>query len=283
MSLRLALCQLAVTTNKTANIANAVTHIHRAAQGGASLVVLPECFNSPYDTKRFPEYAEPIPTGPTSRAMSEAAKEAHVTLIAGSIPEVGPDNKYYNTCVVYGPTGEVAGVFRKIHLFKIFTDQVRFDEAEILLPGQSPLVVTLPGGFRVGIGICFDIRFPLLSSYYQHIGKTHLLVYPGAFNMVTGPAHWSLTCRARALDSQQYVALCSPARDEKAGYVAYGHSMVAGPWGEIVVEADEKQGITFASVALDNVTEVQRKLPITAGYRGDLYDAWAKGSTKAKL
>eukprot|EP00906_Rhabdomonas_costata_P019867 RCo028904 len=267
---RLALCQLKVSANKAANIENAVKHIAAAAKQGAGLVLLPECFNTPYHHKFFPEFAEEVPSGETCQAMRRAASENAVTVVAGSLPERKGD-RLFNTSVTYGKDGSVLAVYRKIHLFKLNTEKLKFDESETLSAGSS-LATFDSGAARVGVAICFDIRFPELAAAYHNLG-TQLVVYPGAFNMVTGPAHWHLAARSRAVDTQQFVALCSPARDPDSvsGYVAYGHSLVVDPWGTVLAEAGEGEETVFADIDFTKVAEFRRQLPVTSGRRHDLF------------
>ena len=153
------------------------------------------------------------------------------------------------------------------------------DEGEVLTAGDTPTVFeakkseehsTLPDNFKIGVGICFDIRYPQLATYY-HQQNTSLLVYPGAFNMVTGPIHWIFAARCRAVDCQQFVAVCSPARDTSAGYVAYGHSAVVDPWGEVLVEAGEGEEIVATDIDFEKLASIRGRLPINAGTRNDLY------------
>jgi nitrilase len=282
--LRIAACQMAVGKDKAANVATALKMIAAAkATHQAQVVVLPECFNCPYGTKYFRDYAEPIPAvgttvagaapssdcGSSVLSMANAAKEHGVWLVAGSIPEVAGGD-IYNASMTFSPDGTLCGLHRKIHLFKLNTDTVKFDESEVLTAGDAPTVVPTPHG-KIGVGICFDIRFPQLSMFYQTAG-TSLLVYPGAFNMVTGPAHWELSARARAVDAQQFVCLCSPARDTSAEYVAYGHTMIVDPWGNVVAKAVEgEEAIVAAEVDMAQCVDIRSKLPTMAGTRNDLY------------
>ena len=269
MPLRVALCQLAVGSNKAANIAEAVHRIGQAAEGGAQVVVLPECFNSPYGPKYFPEYAEAVPEGETCTAMAKVAKAHNVHIIAGSIPEKSSDGKLYNTSTAYSPTGEMIAKYRKIHLFKINTPEITFDESETLSGGSSLSTVDLPG-VKAGLGICFDARYPQIAQLYAQLG-TGLLVYPGAFNMLTGPIHWQLTAKARAIDSQQFVIFCSPARLPESDYVAYGHSLVVDPWGKVLVEAEDGPDVVFADLDITLVDRIRSSLPIQSGTRTDVY------------
>jgi predicted amidohydrolase len=123
---------------------------------------------------------------------------------------------------------------------------------------------------KLGVAICYDIRFPELARLMTLQGA-QLLVFPGAFNLTTGPAHWEILSRTRALDNQVYLATCSPARDEKASYVAYGHSLVADPWGEVIFQAGIGEEILYASIKASRVDEIRQELPLLKNRRRDLY------------
>lgn len=265
---KLALVQLLVSPVKSENLNRASELIKQAAQQGAQVVALPECFNSPYGTRFFPEYAEKIP-GQSTQMLSEVAKECGIYLIGGSIPEED-SGKLYNTCTVFGPDGALLIKHRKIHLFDIdVPGKIRFQESETLSPGDSLSVIDTPF-CKIGVGICYDIRFAELAQLYTKKG-CQLLVYPGAFNMTTGPAHWELLQRARALDNQVYVATASPARDDKASYVAWGHSTVVSPWGEVIVKAGADETIITADIDLQYLAEIRQQIPIHTQRRHDLY------------
>ncbi|MBN3299520.1 NIT2 amidase, partial [Amia calva] len=265
---RLALVQLHVSAVKTDNLRRARALVKEAAGQGAKVVTLPECFNSPYGTSFFPEYAERIP-GESSQLLSEAAKESGVYLIGGSIPEED-GGKLYNTCPVFGPDGSLLLKHRKIHLFDIdVPGKIRFQESETLSPGSSFSVFDTPF-CKIGVGICYDLRFAELAQIYTRSG-CQLLVYPGAFNMTTGPAHWELLQRGRAVDNQVFVATASPARDETASYTAWGHSTVVNPWGEVIATADAEETIVYADIDLQYLAEVRQQIPIHSQRRHDLY------------
>lgn len=268
MAFRLALVQLAVSASKADNLASAVRLIKQASQNGANVVALPECFNSPYGTSYFKDYSETIP-GNSTELLSNAARENNIFLIGGSIPE--EDNgKYYNTCTVFNPEGTMVGKHRKVHLFDIdVPGKIRFKESETLSPGNTFTTFDTPY-CKIGIGICYDIRFPEMANIYSDMG-CKLLVYPGAFNMTTGPAHWELLQRSRAIDNQLYVAAVSPARDEKATYTAWGHSTVVSPWGEVVSTTEHEETIIYCDVNPDYVNEVRSQIPIMSQKRNDLY------------
>lgn len=267
---RLALIQLAVGTNKTDNLARAVSKVKEAVVGGADIVSLPECFNSPYGTQFFKEYSEPIPSGPSCQALQQAAKDNKVYIIGGSIPESSED-KIYNTCTVWCPEGNLVATHRKIHLFDIdVPGKITFKESDALSPGNSFTSFPTPW-CNVGLGICYDIRFAELAQVYRDQG-CKLLVYPGAFNMTTGPAHWELLGRARAVDNQVYVATPSPARDNTASYTAWGHSSIVSPWGDVVSKAaGEEEEIVYADIDLEFLEGVRNQIPIGFQKRKDLY------------
>ncbi|XP_023244605.1 omega-amidase NIT2-like isoform X2 [Centruroides sculpturatus] len=266
--LSIALIQMAVTASKEANLEKASELIAKAAGEGAKLVCLPEFFNSPYDLRHLDVYAEKIP-GQTSTVLSNAAKNNNIYLIGGTYPEVD-DDKFYNTCLAFGPNGETLAKFRKIHLFDIdVPGKITFKESNSISPGNS--LVTFDAAFvKVGLGICYDVRFPHLASLYADKG-CHLLVYPAAFNMTTGPAHWEILHKGRALDNQVYVAMISPARDENAPYVAWGHSSFTDPWGRVITKAEEKETILKAEIDLDLLEEVRQQIPLRKQQRKDLY------------
>lgn len=266
---KLAMVQMAVGLSKPENLARATKLIKEASGAGAKVITLPECFNSPYGTKYFPEYAESIPDGPSTEALAKAAQDNSVYIVGGSIPERHGD-KLYNTCTIFNPKGELITKHRKVHLFDIdVPGKIRFQESEVLSPGDHLTIFSTPF-CTIGVGICYDIRFAEMAQVYASKGCS-LLLYPGAFNMTTGPAHWEALQRARALDNQVYVATASPARDPGAGYVAWGHSSVVDPWGDVISTIDEKEGIVYADIDLARMEEVRRNIPIRTQKRLDLY------------
>uniref|UniRef100_A0A673BJ59 omega-amidase n=1 Tax=Sphaeramia orbicularis TaxID=375764 RepID=A0A673BJ59_9TELE len=269
---RLAVVQLQVTSVKADNLSRARRLVKEAAGQGSKVVLLPECFNSPYGTGFFASYAERIP-GESTQMLSEIAKENKVYLVGGSIPEED-GGKLYNSCTVFNPDGELILKHRKIHLFDISVPgKIHFQESETLSPGNSLSMFETPF-CKIGVGICYDIRFAELAQLYSRKG-CQLLVYPGAFNMTTGPAHWELLQRGRAVDNQVYVATASPARDETASYVAWGHSTVVSPWGEVVSKAGPEEAVIYADIDLQYLADIRQQIPITSQRRGDLYTVTA--------
>lgn len=268
---RIALCQLHVTQDKVANIKTARDAIRSAAAKGASLVVLPEMWNCPYSNDSFPVYAEDIDAGtsPSVAMLAEAAAAAGITLVGGSVPEVSK-GKLYNTCCVFGKTGQLLAKHRKVHLFDIdIPGKITFKESNTLTPGEGPTVVDVDG-MRLGIGICYDIRFPELAMLYAQRG-VQIIVYPGAFNTTTGPVHWELLQKARAVDNQLFVATCSPARNPDSSYQAWGHSTVVGPWAEVLATTGHDPDVVMADLDLAQIEERRRNMPLVKQKRHDLY------------
>lgn len=200
------------------------------------------------------------------------AKEAKAYLIGGSIPELHPETKtFYNTSLTFSPSGKLLATHRKVHLFDIdIPGKITFKESEVLSPGNKVTIVDIPEYGKVGLGICYDVRFPELAMIAARKG-CFALIYPGAFNLTTGALHWALQGRARAMDNQVYVALCSPARDMSATYNAWGHSLVADPMADVLVEAGETEEIVYAELTGEKIEETRKGIPIYSQRRFDVY------------
>lgn len=274
-------CQTPVVADKETNVSNALTAIKRAVEeGGAQLVALPEMFNCPYSNKVFREYSEPVP-GPTSERLAAAAKLHGIYLIGGSIPELETaTGRVYNTCCVFDPSGNLIAKHRKVHLFDVdVPGGISFHESETLSAGDSATyfdIATPQASLRVGVGICFDMRFTELSTVMATVHGCQMIVFPGAFNMTTGPAHWDLLLRSRALDAQAYVAGVAPARDVDGVYVSYGNTCVVSPWGDFVAHADEKETIVYADIDTSKIESVRQSIPVLKNRRSDIYNTITK-------
>ncbi|KHN94328.1 Nitrilase/cyanide hydratase and apolipoprotein N-acyltransferase [Metarhizium album ARSEF 1941] len=276
---KLACIQLASGANKAANLKHAASQVAHAARGGSSIVVLPECFNSPYGCQYFPDYAEtllpspPAPDqAPSFHALSAMAADNGIYLVGGSIPEFSPETKeYYNTSLVFGPDGALLATHRKVHLFDIdIPGKIAFKESDVLSPGNKITLVDLPEYGTVAVAICYDVRFPELAMIAARRGA-FALIYPGAFNLTTGALHWKLLAQGRAVDNQVYVAMCSPARDMSASYNAWGHSMIVDPMAQVVVEAQETETIVEAELDGGVIAEARRNIPLGSQRRFDVY------------
>jgi predicted amidohydrolase len=264
----LGLIQMNVVDDKEENMKRAEGFIKEAVSKGANVILLPEMFNCPYDNSYFGPYAE-VEGGETCLRLSEWAKTYGIVLFAGSIAEE-EEGCIYNTAYVYDSDGRQIGKHRKTHLFDIdVKGKIRFMESDVLTAGQGTTVVESEFG-KIGLCICYDIRFPEFARKMALEGAKLVLV-PGAFNMTTGPAHWQLTARARALDNQVYYGLCSPARDESADYVAYGHSLVTSPWGQVLSELDEGEGVLIQEIDLRVEDEIREQLPLLKHRKPECY------------
>ena len=238
-------------------------------------------WNTPYDNAFFREYAEdltcfsgvasPPGTAPSAAALARVAAETGVVLVGGSVPEIDAAGRVYNTCLVLDGSGKVLGKHRKVHLFDVdIPGGITFKESETLTAGDAVTVVDTPLGIRLGVGICFDIRFPEMAAVACNRGA-HVLVYPGAFNTTTGPLHWQLLQQARAVDNLVFCLTCSPARQPGASYQAWGHSTAVGPFAEVLATCDEKPCTVMADLDMGALEKRRRAIPLYSQRRGDLY------------
>jgi len=266
---RIGLCQMKVLDDKMLNLGKAIDMIDRAAKEGVEMVILPEMFNCPYDTNKFKAYAESRDSSKSLKAISTAAKNHGVYLVAGSIPEL-LDGKIYNSCFIFDRKGQIIDVHRKMHLFDVDIPDIEFKESDTITPGNRVTVVDTDP-IKIGVAICYDIRFPELFRLMALKGAD-IMVVPGAFNMTTGPAHWKTTVRARAIDNQTYVAAVSPARNTNLSYVAYGHSIIVDPWGKVIGEAGYGEQIICATIDISYLKNVREELPLLKNRRTDIYE-----------
>lgn len=263
-----AICQMQTGKDKNANLDKAAQMIKAAAKK-ANLLILPEIFNAPYQTDLLPDYAEPVP-GPTTKMLSELAREQQVLLVGGSIAEIDADGKIYNSSCIFAPDGKMIGCHRKLHLFDIhIPDQIVFKESDVFTAGHDLQTFTCDE-LTFTVMICYDIRFPELARQAALSGS-NLIIIPAAFNLTTGPAHWELLMRTRALDNQMFLAAASPARNPAASYQAWGHSLIVDPWGTILAEAGTGEEIIYARIDLEKLAKVRAELPLLQHRRPELY------------
>lgn len=268
-NIKVGVIQMSVSDDKETNLKKAQSMIRKACQQGAQMVVLPEVFNSPYQTNLFPDYAEPYP-GPTTRLLSRLAAEQEILLVGGSIIEKDTNGKLYNSSFVFDEKGQLLGRHRKMHLFDInLPGKVVFRESDILESGNN-ITIIQHQGLCLGLMICYDFRFPELARAAVLEGA-QLLVVPAAFTAATGEAHWDLLMRSRAVDNQCFVIAVSPARNPQSSYQAWGHSMIVDPWGRIIAEAGETESIIYARLDFKQLEEIRQQLPLLQHRRHDLY------------
>jgi len=268
-TVRAALIQMASTDDVAENLKEASRRVSEAAGQGAQIVCLPEMFVCLYTNESFVRHQEKA-GGRIYQALKGMAEENRVWLIGGSMPE-SDGGRLYNTCFVFDPDGREAGRHRKVHLFDIAVrGGQHFKESDTFTPGNDIITIETPFG-RIGIEICFDIRFPEQTSLMAADGAQMVFV-PASFNMTTGPAHWELLFRARAVDNQLYLFGCAPARDPGGPYVSYGNSIAVSPWGDVIARAGEDEEILFADVDLSLVNDIRSQLPVMSARRTDLYE-----------
>lgn len=269
VSLKAALVQMQVQPKTCDSLALAESFIKKAATAGADLVLLPEMFCCPYQNKNFPLYAQ-REGEEIWLELSRMAREQNLILAAGSIPERDDDGKIYNTAYVFDRQGQQIAKHRKMHLFDIdVSGGMSFRESDTLTAGNS--ITTFDTEFGVmGLCICYDFRFPELSRLMAERGAKVILV-PAAFNMTTGPAHWEILFRTRALDNQVFTLGAAPARDPSSGYTSYGNSIAVSPWGDVLDRLGADQEMLVCTLELDRVAQVRRELPLLAHRRKDVY------------
>ena len=258
-----------VIDDKKTNLKKASLMIAKSAEQNADLIILPEMFNCPYSNDKFIEYGETENNSQTLNEISKLANENEVYILAGSIPE-RESEKLYNTSYMFDKNGKIIAKHRKMHLFDIdIKDKITFKESDVLTPGNGFTLVETEFG-KIGIGICYDVRFVELARIMVEEGAL-IIIYPGAFNQTTGPTHWELLFRSRALDNQVFCAGVAPALNKNASYHSYGHSIVTNPWGEVVIQAGEKEELVICEIELDEIKKVREELPILKNKREDLY------------
>ena len=274
--IKIALCQMNVVDNKDENIKKAIEMIKESKKQGADLAILPEMFNCPYENEKFIKYGETLEDSRTLKSISETANEENIYVLAGSVPELvlndsSNENNLYNTSVFFDNEGKILGKHRKVHLFDIdVKDKIYFKESDTLSAGEDFTIIKTPFA-SIGIGICYDIRFIELSRILA-LNGAEILIFPGAFNLTTGPAHWELLFRSRALDNQVYAIGVAPALDKEASYNSYGHSIIVSPWGEVIEELDYDEELKIVELDLDLIKQVREEIPVLKNRRTDLYD-----------
>jgi predicted amidohydrolase len=277
--MKVALCQMNVVEDKEKNIQKAIAMISTARKKGADLAILPEMFNCPYENEKFLEYSEDRDDSYTLNSISSIAKEKNIHVLAGSIPEkvIANENgdkaqeNIYNTSFLFDDKGNIIGFHRKMHLFDIdIKDKVCFNESDTLKAGNKVTVIDTIFG-KIGIGICFDIRFGELSRLMVLQGAK-LLIFPGAFNLATGPDHWKLLFQARAIDNQVFTIGVSSAHKKDSSYESYGHSIVCNPWGTVLTEAKYDEELIITEIDLSSIAKIREDLPIFSNRRSDIYE-----------
>ncbi|MEU4383276.1 carbon-nitrogen hydrolase family protein [Micromonospora echinofusca] len=264
--MRVAVCQLNSREDRKANLAAAEALVERAAAAGADLALLPEFVDYLGPDAHMPA-PEPV-DGEMGQFFAGVARRLGIWLIAGSIHERGPDPaRTWNTSLVFDRSGTLAASYRKIHLYDVeIPGRVSYLESATVAPGDQPVVVDVEG-LRVGLSICYDLRFPELYRQLVVDGGALLLVVPAAFMAHTGRDHWEVLLRARAIENQCFVAAAGQTGDHEPSRTCYGRSMVVDPWGTVLTQVPDGPGLAVADLDLDRLRTIRAELPSLANRR----------------
>lgn len=270
--MKLATLQMVSGTTVQGNLERALVLLTEAAAAGAELAVLPEyfCLLGQKDTDKLAA-REPFGSGPIQQFLADSARSLKLWVVGGTLPlalEPGSahdsERRVYNSSLVFNPAGECVQRYDKIHLFRFDNGRERFDESRVLLRGQTPATFSLPSrdghDWLIGMSVCYDLRFPELYRQYARAGCDLVLV-PSAFTHSTGQAHWELLLRARAVENLVYVAAPAQGGLHENGRRTWGHSMQVDPWGSVLTERAEGEGVDVAELAQDRLGQVRRQLP----------------------
>jgi predicted amidohydrolase len=264
--MRVAMCQLNSRDDRAANMAVARSLLERAAFAGADLAVLPEFTDYLGPGAGLPK-PEPV-DGEYAQFFADAARELSMWVHAGSFHEVGPGAQHtYNTSLVFDRSGTLAATYRKIHLYDVeIPGRVSYLESASVTPGTRPVSVPVDG-HRVGLSICYDLRFPELYRHLAVVDGATILVVPAAFMLHTGRDHWEVLLRARAIENQCYVLAAGQIGDHEPKRTCFGRSMVVDPWGTVVAQAPDVVGVTVADLDLVRLATIRAELPSLANRR----------------
>jgi predicted amidohydrolase len=264
--MRVAVCQLNTRDNRATNLVTAGELLKQAAAAGADLAVLPEYVDYLGPAAGAPK-PEPV-DGEFAAFFATAARTLGMWVLAGSFHEAGPDAaRTYNTSLVFDRDGQLAATYRKIHLYDVeIPGRVSYQESKTVAPGTEPVVVEVDG-VRVGLSICYDLRFPELYRRLAVAGRAEVLVVPAAFMMHTGRDHWEVLLRARAIENQCYVVAAGQIGDHDPGRTCFGRSMVIDPWGTVLAQAPDTTGVVVAELDLDRLATIRQELPSLANRR----------------
>ena len=267
--IRAALVQYQIGSDWAENMDRVEDLLEKARARGADLAVLPEMFNMPYDMDLVPERAEPIPTGRTCARLGAWAKALGLALVGGSIAEAD-GGRYFNTATFWDQEGRLLARHRKVHLFDVdLPGGVSFRESAVLSPGRQVTVVEALG-LRLGLAVCYDLRFPELFRLMALAGA-EMVAVPGAFNQVSGPAHWEVLLRNRAFENTFYVAGVSGLPAPDSSYKSWGHSMLVDPFGQITLNLGRNEGLGLGELDPARLKDIRARLPVLEQRRPDLY------------
>lgn len=258
---RVAAIQMTSTVDVSENLAEADRLIAEAAAAGAALAVLPENFALMAGSRDgLLGAAEPFGQGPIQGALARAARSSGIWVVGGTVPLRSDGDRLRAACLVYDDRGQPVGRYDKMHLFDVgLRGGEAHSESRTYEPGREVVVVDTPVG-RVGLSVCYDLRFPELYRALLDAGA-HLFAVPSAFTAFTGRAHWEPLLRARAIENLVYVVAAAQTGHHANGRETHGHSMVVDPWGAVVAEQGEGRGVVTADIDLSRIEDVRAQLP----------------------
>ena len=262
-TLRVSCVQLTSGPDKASNLETAERLVARAAAAGADVVVLPEKWNGIGNRETLHALAEPLPGGESVDALAGWARRHGVAIVGGSITERREGReKLSNTCPVLDAEGELVAVYRKIHLFDVEVGGLVYRESESEEPGEDPVVADVEG-WPVGLTVCYDLRFPELYRVLALEGA-RLVTVPANFTLFTGRDHWHVLLQARAIENQLYVAAAAQVGEVMPGRPSYGRSLIADPWGTVLAQAPDGEGVVTAELDAARLEDVRARLPSLA-------------------
>src|SRR5262245_33714460 len=264
--MRVAVCQLNARDDRALNLATARELLEKAAAAGADLAVLPEFTDYLGPAAGLPK-AEPL-DGEYCRFFASAARELGMWVLAGSFHEAAEDpERSHNTAPLFDRAGSLVTAYRKIHLYDVeIPGRVSYLESATIAPGAQTVVAEVEG-VRVGLSICYDLRFPELYRRLAVEGGAQVILVPAAFMLHTGKDHWEVLLRARAIENQCYVVAAGQIGDHDPGRTCYGRSMVIDPWGTVLAQAADEVGVSFADLDLERLARIRAELPSLANRR----------------
>jgi deaminated glutathione amidase len=263
--MKLAAIQMVSTPDVAENLASATRLIAQAAVDGATFVSLPEYFcllGAPNAARRA--IAELDGSGALQEFLSDRARAHGIWLLGGTIPIIATDaRKVRNASCLYAPDGSRVARYDKLHLFAFADGDDAYDESRSLEAGDTPVAVTV-NDVRVGLSVCYDVRFPELYralSFDTNAPALDLITAPSAFTYATGAVHWELLLRARAVENQCYVIASAQGGTHADGRRTWGHAMIVDPWGEVLACIESGEGIATATLDHERIAQVRTQLP----------------------
>ena len=259
--LRAAVIQLCSNQDQDGNLARTASLIGKAADQECGLILLPENFS--YMGSRDADKSAVAEKQDHSSVLAFLAEQAHrhqLTIVGGTVPlKSGNSKKIRNSCPVFSANGDLIACYDKMHLFDVDLDSEKYCESATVEAGGIPETASF-NGWKIGLSVCYDLRFPELYRHYSSIG-CNILTIPAAFTLPTGKAHWEVLLRARAIENQTYLLAAGQCSTHPGGRKTWGHSMIVDPWGDVLATLSDEEGIITAELSLNNLSKIREALP----------------------